>query len=94
MGIIKNIITGWITTLLGLALIAITVADFYGWVTLPDPGFITKATQLKVAFIVGLYLFIVAPGTIEKTLTGFINNWKNGKAETPGKKSTRKKRRA
>jgi len=73
----QNIVKGWATTIIGLAMIALSLLHFYGIVHLPAPEGISAETQLAVGFTVGLILFLLPGGVIEggltKILQGFVN---------------------
>lgn len=70
----KNILTGWVTTLIGLALMVLSILHFYGFVYLPAPVGISAEWQLTVGFVVGLVLFLLPRGKIEETLIKLISD--------------------
>jgi len=70
----KNIITGWGTTLIGIIIIALAICDYFGVCSFPAPDGIGEDTQVKTAFIVGFILFLVPQSKIEKWLTNLLKN--------------------
>lgn len=69
----RNIVTGWATTLIGLALMVLSILHFYGIVYLPAPAGISAEWQLSAGFIIGLILFLLPRGVIEAALTKILN---------------------
>lgn len=68
----KNIITGWITTILGLAIMVADGLYFFGIVNLPNID--RKPIEVAVAFVVGLILFLVPAGKLESILENKAKN--------------------
>lgn len=69
----KNILKGWITSLLGLAIMIIAVLYFFGVIHLPESGFMPKAAEVGIAFLAGLILFIIPETSLEGYLNKLIN---------------------
>jgi len=69
----KNIITGYVTSLVGLVIMLIAICDFFGFVHIPAPEGISEYTQVCTAFIVGLVLLLLPASFIEDTLKKIIS---------------------
>lgn len=53
----KNFKKGWLTTLLGVAIMILCTLDFFGFVEMPHPDGITQTTRIMIGFAVGFVLF-------------------------------------
>lgn len=73
----NNIVKGWATTIIGLAMIAVSLLHFYGFLPLPEIEGISAETQLAVGFTVGLILFLLPGGIIEASLTKILQGLVN-----------------
>jgi O-antigen/teichoic acid export membrane protein len=69
----KNVIKGWVTSLIGLAIMVCAGLYFFGILIFPNPESLHKNTEIAIAFGVGLFLFLVPPSWIEEKLKGFVN---------------------
>jgi hypothetical protein len=54
----KNIIKGWITSILGLIIIGLDIVYFFGLYDFPSPDFTPKPVELGIAFVIGLCLLL------------------------------------
>lgn len=61
----RNFIKGWVTTFIGLVLIAGAVNNYFGWFPAPDPKLASKTVELLVCFLVGMALLILPHSRIE-----------------------------
>ena len=59
----KNIIKGWITSIIGLVIIGLDIVYFFGIYDFPSPDFTPKPVELGIAFVIGL-LLLMAPDSI------------------------------
>lgn len=73
----KNIIKGWATTIIGLAIIVIDILYFFGLIKLPASGLIDKPYEAAFALIVGLILLLVDETWIEEQLKDYIKKKKD-----------------
>ncbi len=84
----KKIVTGWITTLIGLCLIVMAGLDFFGIIQVPAPEGVSKHMQLIVAAILGFALFLIGPTPLEQIalqlITKFTGFFGNGKTDNQG----------
>jgi hypothetical protein len=62
----KNVITGWITSILGLLIMVVDSLYFFGIIDLPNINH--KPIEVGFAFLVGLILFLVPAGKLETIL--------------------------
>jgi uncharacterized membrane protein YczE len=60
----QNISKGWFTTLLGLVIMCLDIAYVFGFIKLPSV--LTKPWEVLLAFIFGLFLFLMPPSKIEQ----------------------------
>lgn len=68
----KNLITGWVTTILGLIIMVAACLDFFGVIVIPAPEGVTEMHQVGLAFIVGFALFLIPKSFFEDTLKKII----------------------
>ena len=68
----KNILTGWVTTILGLVIMITAIFDFFGVLAIPAPVGMTELQQVFYAFIVGFALFLLPRSYFEEVLKGII----------------------
>jgi hypothetical protein len=61
----KNIFTGWFTTILGIVIILLSLLKFYGIIDLPTPAGVTAEWQIRIGFLTGLVLFLIPATTLE-----------------------------
>lgn len=61
----KNIIKGWVTSLLGLAIIVIDVLYFFGIIRLTEGAYVPKSIEIGVALLIGILLFLMPYSKIE-----------------------------
>lgn len=64
----KNIIAGYITTLIGFLIMLLSIAQFYGFVNFPTPEQLSPKWQIIIGFLTGITLFLVPSTVIEKRL--------------------------
>lgn len=69
----KNVIKGWITSILGLAIMIADGLYFFGVIHLPEPHFVPKPLEIGIAFLAGLTLFMLPSTWIEEKLKGYIS---------------------
>ncbi len=69
----KNAITGWGTTLIGLAIMIAATLDFFGIISVPAPEGMTEMNQVTVAFVVGLILFIMPKTFLEDAIKKVVD---------------------
>lgn len=69
----KNFLTGWATTILGVAILITATLDFFGFITVVKLEGISKIAQVGIAFGGGLALFLVPSTFIEEKLKQIIN---------------------
>lgn len=68
--LIQNIIKGWLTTLIGLAISGSVLGHAFNWpwFRTPTPGVLSKPIELGIAFLIGLMLTVCPYSVIEKKL--------------------------
>jgi len=69
----KNIITGWATTIIGFLLMLAGIADYLHIFVIPAPDGVSEMAQVTTTFIVGLALFLVPSSFLEKRLKKIIS---------------------
>lgn len=69
----KNFKTGWITTLIGVLLIAFALLDFFGIIPVPAPEGLTPWKQIMVAFMVGMALLLLPASFLEEKLKDIVS---------------------
>jgi hypothetical protein len=68
----KNLVQGWITSLIGLAIMIADGVHYFGLYRFPSPTMISTDTQSLVAFIIGLALFVMPKTKIESIVENVI----------------------
>lgn len=79
----KNIITGWITSIFGLAIMIADGLYLFGYIEMPAPESVPKWVQIVVPFLVGFILFRM-PETLEKYVVQILDlafGWLKKKSE-------------
>lgn len=69
----KNIIKGYITSIIGLIIMVADALYFFGAVDFPSPDYTPKALEVGIAFLVGLTLFLLPSTLLEEFLSRLIN---------------------
>jgi hypothetical protein len=70
----KNIIKGYITSLLGLAGIILTVLYFFGFLDLPT-GYVPKFVELGLALLISISLFVLPQSAIEEKINSLLDKF-------------------
>lgn len=78
----KNLITGYITTFIGLAIMVMAVLYFFNLVDLPEAEFVPKSGEIAIAFLVGFVFWRFPPTKVEEwfneIIKALINKLKGG----------------
>ena len=61
----NNLLKGWITSLLGLAVMVIDALYYFGVISLPSHSAVPTDIQVGIAFLFGVVLFWTKPTWIE-----------------------------
>jgi hypothetical protein len=69
----NNIIKGWITTILGLAIMVVDVLFYFGVIELPEAEAVGKPMEILIAFGIGLSLFLIPATKLEEKLNKYID---------------------